>query len=86
MLEQLAKLQTQNRNLTKQVKKQDSLIRQRDQEITDLTKKVKDLEQSERNKAKNNGDYSLADKIRGELLKEGILIEDQKGKTIWKFK
>ena len=53
MLEQLAKLQTQNRNLTKQVKKQDSLIRQRDQEITDLRKKVEDLEQSERNKAKN---------------------------------
>ena len=53
MLEQLAKLQTQNRNLTKQVKKQDSLIRKRDQEITDLRKKVEDLEQSERNKAKN---------------------------------
>ena len=53
MLEQLAKLQTQNRNLTKQVKKQDSLIRERDQEITDLRKKVEDLEQSERNKAKN---------------------------------
>ena len=40
----------------------------------------------ERIKAKNNGNYSLADKIRGELLKEGILIEDQKGKTIWKYK
>lgn len=53
MLEQLAKLQTQNRNLTKQVKKQDSLIRVRDQEITDLRKKVEDLEKSERNKAKN---------------------------------
>ena len=53
MLEQLAKLQTQNRNLTKQVKKQDTLIRERDQEITDLRKKVEDLEQSERNKAKN---------------------------------
>ncbi len=53
MLEQLVKLQTQNRNLTKQVKKQDSLIRERDQEITDLRKKVEDLEQSERNKAKN---------------------------------
>ena len=53
MLEQLAKLQTQNRNLTKQVKKQDSLIRKRDQEITDLRKKVENLEQSERNKAKN---------------------------------
>tara|TARA_A100001388_G_C28645324_1_gene439180 strand:+ start:591 stop:842 length:252 start_codon:yes stop_codon:yes gene_type:complete len=53
MLEQLAKLQTQNRNLTKQVKKQDSLIRVRDQEITDLRKEVEDLKQSERNKAKN---------------------------------
>ena len=53
MLEQLAKLQTQNRNLTKQVKKQDSLIRERDQEITDLRKKVGDLEQLEINKAKN---------------------------------
>ena len=53
MLEQLAKLQTQNRNLTKQVKKQDSLIRERDQEITNLRKKVEDLEQSEKNKAKN---------------------------------
>ena len=53
MLEQLAKLQTQNRNLTKQVKKQDSLIRERDQEITDLRKKVEDLEQSEKNKARN---------------------------------
>ena len=53
MLEQLAKLQTQNRNLTKQVKKQDTLIRERDQEITDLRKKVEDLEQLEKNKAKN---------------------------------
>ena len=53
MLEQLAKLQTQNRNLTKQVKKQDTLIRERDQEITDLRKKVENLEQLEKNKAKN---------------------------------
>ena len=40
----------------------------------------------ERIKAKNNGNYDLADKIRNELLDEGILIEDQKEKTIWKFK
>ena len=46
-----------------------------------ITKKI-----DERTKAKNSGDYSLADKIRGELLKEGILIEDQKGNTIWKYK
>ena len=40
----------------------------------------------ERTVAKNNGNFSLADQIRDELLSEGILIEDQKGKTIWKFK
>ena len=40
----------------------------------------------ERTNAKNNGNYDLADKIRNELLDEGILIEDQKEKTIWKFK
>ena len=40
----------------------------------------------ERTKAKNNGDFSLADKIRNELSSKGILIEDQKGKTIWKLK
>ena len=40
----------------------------------------------ERKKAKNEGDFILADKIRKELLTKGILIEDQKGKTIWKIK
>ncbi len=40
----------------------------------------------ERIKAKNNGNFALADKIREELSSEGIIIEDQKGKTIWKVK
>ena len=40
----------------------------------------------ERTKAKNEGNFSLADKIRKELLLKGILIEDQKDKTIWKIK
>tara|TARA_A100001011_G_scaffold83059_1_gene86679 strand:- start:287 stop:1636 length:1350 start_codon:yes stop_codon:yes gene_type:complete len=40
----------------------------------------------ERDKAKNNGDYLLADKIREELSSQGVIIEDQKGKTIWKLK
>ena len=44
-------------------------------------KKIKD-----RLDAKKIGDYNLADKIRNELLSKGIVIEDQKGKTIWKFK
>ena len=41
---------------------------------------------NERVKAKNNGNFSLADQIRNKLLKEGILIEDQKNKTVWKYK
>ena len=40
----------------------------------------------ERNKAKKNGNFSLADKIRNELSSKGILIEDQKEKTVWKIK
>ena len=40
----------------------------------------------ERTKAKNSGNFSLADQIREELLSKGIIIEDQKGKTIWKIK
>ena len=40
----------------------------------------------ERTKAKKNGDFNLADKIREELLSKGIMIEDQKEKTIWKVK
>lgn len=64
MLEQLAKLQTQNRNLTKQVKKQDSLIRERDKEISDLRKKINNFESNEKNKAKNQS-Y-----IHAKVLKE----------------
>ncbi len=46
-----------------------------------ITKKIE-----ERTKAKNNGNFALADKIRDELLSKGIMIEDQKEKTIWKVK
>ena len=40
----------------------------------------------ERQAAKQEGNYKLADQIRDELLKKGVVIEDQKGKTTWKFK
>ena len=40
----------------------------------------------ERNQAKISGNFSLADKIREDLFLKGILIEDHKGKTIWKLK
>ena len=46
-----------------------------------IYKKIED-----RAKAKNNGNFSLADQIRDELFSKGIIIEDQKGKTIWKIK
>ena len=40
----------------------------------------------ERAKAKKDGNFDLADKIRNDLFDQGILIEDQKEKTIWKLK
>ena len=41
---------------------------------------------NERLEARKNGDFRLADKIRDELLNEGVLIEDKKDKTEWKYK
>jgi len=40
----------------------------------------------ERLTAKQEGNYKLADQIRDELLNKGVIIEDQKDKTTWKFK
>ncbi len=41
---------------------------------------------AERTKAKKDGNFNLADKIRKDLLDQGIVIEDQQDKTIWKLK
>ena len=46
-----------------------------------IEKKIK-----ERLAAKQKGDYKLADKIRVELANKGVIIEDKKEKTTWKFK
>ena len=46
-----------------------------------IEKKIK-----ERLAAKQKGDYKLADKIRVELASKGVIIEDKKEKTTWKFK
>ena len=40
----------------------------------------------DRNHAKKNKNFDLADKIRQDLLNKGVSIEDLKNKTIWKFK
>ena len=39
-----------------------------------------------RTTAKKNRDFKLADQIRDELLNKGVIIEDRKDKTIWKYK
>ena len=44
------------------------------------------LKINERNKAREDKKYKLADQIRDELLDKGVLIEDADGKTTWKFK
>ena len=41
---------------------------------------------AERAKAKKDKNFSLADQIRKDSLVQGIIIEDQQDKTIWKFK
>ena len=40
----------------------------------------------ERNIARDNENYELADKIRNELSDKGVLIEDKDDKTSWKLK
>ena len=37
----------------------------------------------ERNEAKKNKDYELADKIRNELLEKGIILKDTREGTIY---
>jgi cysteinyl-tRNA synthetase len=46
-----------------------------------INKKIKD-----RNNARSNGDYQLADIIRNELEIAGIVIEDKQDQTTWKYK
>ncbi len=46
-----------------------------------INQKIKD-----RNNARKKGDYKLADVIRKELEDNGVLIEDNKDQTIWKYK
>ena len=40
----------------------------------------------ERNLARKDNNFKLADKIRDELFENGILIEDKDDTTTWKFK
>ena len=55
-------------------------------EQTSITEKFILEKIKERTNAKKSGDFLLADKIRDELSNKGILIEDKKDITIWKYK
>ena len=46
-----------------------------------IKQKIKD-----RNKARKEGNYKLADTIRSELEKNGVIIEDKQDQTNWKYK
>ena len=46
-----------------------------------INQKIKD-----RNEARKKGNYKLADTLRKELEDNGVIIEDKKNKTTWKYK
>ena len=46
-----------------------------------INQKIKD-----RNNAREKGDYKHADIIRKELEDNGVIIEDKKKQTLWKYK
>jgi cysteinyl-tRNA synthetase len=53
---------------------------------TDISEDLIMQKIEERSAAKLKGNFKLADQIRKELLDKGVIIEDQKDKTTWKFK
>ena len=53
---------------------------------SDLSDEIIEIKIKERNQARDDKNYQLADKIRNELLEKGVQIEDKDGKTSWKFK
>ena len=52
----------------------------------DISEEFIEKKIEERLAAKQKGDYKLADKIRVELASKGVIIEDKKEQTTWKFK
>ena len=72
--------------LIKLDKKQTDILEKRKKTSAKVDEKFI-LEQIEaRIQARKSGNYKLADKIRNDLLKNGIIIEDKLNKTKWKYK
>ena len=55
-------------------------------EKLNLDEKQIELLISERMSARDDGNFEKADKIRNNLEQKGILLEDNEGKTTWRFK
>ncbi len=53
---------------------------------TDISETLIVQKINERKTAKKKGDFKLADQIRDYLFNKGVIIEDKKEETIWKFK
>ncbi len=53
---------------------------------TDISEELIIKKIAARTSAKQKGDFKLADQIRDELFNKGVIIEDQKDKTIWRYK
>lgn len=51
-----------------------------------IAEKVIKRKIGQRNKARKDKDFKTADRIRVELSKAGIILEDQKGETTWRVK
>ena len=65
--------------------KKDMLIKQK-KEASNVNEKYILQKIGERIKARKTHDFKLADSIRDELFKNGIIIEDKDNKTEWKYK
>jgi len=63
----------------------DALIK-RKQSLAKVDEKYISEKIKERIQARKSGNYELADKIREELFKNEIIIEDKQNKTEWKYK
>ena len=44
------------------------------------------MKEDAKDTARKKGDYKLADNIRKDLEKNGVIIEDKGDKTTWKYK
>ena len=62
------------------------VLKKRKQSLAKVDEKYILKKIEERTEARKSEDFKLADKIRDDLLENGIIIEDKQDKTEWKYK